>query len=1113
MKQLKSPLSAAIVAALFGLSNGVYATPDTNVKTAESVEKDTKNWDVLNPPGERKTIKIDTTETTWSNLDVSPDGKHIVFDMLGDLYIMPIKGGDAKALTQDMAWNIQPKFSPDGKKIAFISDRDGGDNLWVMDVDGSNLTQISKEKNNIVHNPAWAPDGQYIAVKQGQVSARTIPGGSIRMYHISGGQGVIVRDRLHGAQSQKNIAEPAFSKDGNKIYYSVDATPGVTWEYNKNALEAVFEIRSWDLTTGEEETVIRGAGGAIRPTPSPDGKSIAFVKREDNGQALISALYIKDLKSGIEQRIYSGLDRDLQETNGAHGNAPSFAYTPDGKALVFWAKGHFHKVEIKSQKTELIATRIITEKQITPAVRFAVDVALDSFKVKLARWSQLSPDGDTALFQALGYLYTKDVKSGKVRRLTSQDEHFEFYPSFSRDGKYIVYTTWDDQELGSVRIVSARGGKGKVLSQDPGHYISPSFSPDGKHVVYKKMTGGYLLNGDWSMEPGIYLSDIKGKESKRLIKSGENPHFGNEKDRVFFSVSGGETSLELKSVNLNGLEERSHFKGDYIFDYRVSPNGDYVAFIENFNTFVAPFTSMGKTLSINKGATQFPVQQVSKYSGDFLNWTADSKAVTWAFGPTLYQRKLTDTFAFLSSDEVSKELTAEGIDLSFEQKADKPEGVIVFTGGKIVTMRDSEKQQEIIENGVIVIKDNRITAVGKQGEVDIPSNAKAIDIAGKTVIPGLIDAHAHGSYGSNQLQPEQNWNQFSNLSFGVTTIHDPSNDSNEVFSMAELAKAGHTVAPRIYSVGRILYAGEAPGYKTPISNLADAEFHVKRLKDAGAISVKSYNHPRRETRQQVLEAARNMGIMVVPEGGAKFQHNMNMIVDGHTGVEHALPIPNIYSDVTQMWGQTEVGFTPTFVVAYGGIKGEDYWYEHTNVWENQRLMSFVPEYIVKPMSIRPKKAPERHYNHISAAKTAKALRDEGVTVHIGAHGQREGLAAHWELWSMAQGGFSNWETLRSGTIDGARYLGLDKDLGTIEAGKLADLAIIDGDVLTNIRDSEKVAYTVINGRVYDAATMNEIGVKSKPRQPFFFEGKNQTQMHQDTAAYMAEKAHKYHWKH
>lgn len=1083
------------------------------VSATASAEKITppEKWDVLTPPEQTKSITINTTETTWSNLDVSPDGKHIIFDMLGDLYLLPINGGEASPLLKDNAWNIQPKFSPDGKQVAFISDRNGAYNLWLMNADGSNLRQITKEPNNAVHNPYWSPDGNYIAVRKAYMGARSIAGGSVWMYHKTGGKGVQLRDKLHAKQPQKNLSEPAFSPDGKYVYFSLDATSGQRWEYGKNSVGEIFEIRKKELATGEETTVVSGAGGAIRPIPSPDGKKLAFVRRIH----MQSALYIKDLRSGIEKQVYLGLDRDLQEANGEHGNTPAFDWTPDGDSLVFWAAGKFHKLSAETHKTTNIPMHINVEKQVTPAVRFAVDVAPDTFKVKMARWSQLSPNGKYTVFQALGHLYIKNNKSGKTKRLTKQKEHLEYYPSFSPDGKYIVYTTWDDQELGSIKLVKTRGGRAKTLSTDPGHYISPRFSQDGKHITYEKVTGGYLLSGDWSMEPGIYTMSIKEKMPKLISRSGNNPHFSADQKRVFFTSDSSATETQLHSINVNGQDKRTHYKGEYITDYLVSPDGKWVAFIQDYNIFIAPFISTGDTLSLGKKSQSFPVSQASNESGEFLNWSHDSQSVTWGFGPKLYQKSLHDSFAFLTgkNKEDIKDKKATAIDITFEQQADKPEGLTALVGGNIVTMRNADVAQEVIKNGVVLIKDNRITEVGAQGNVTIPKNAKVIDVSGKTLIPGLVDVHAHGSYGSYEIQPEQNWNQFSNLAFGVTTIHDPSTSTTEVFSMSEMVKAGKTVAPRIFSTGRILYAGKANGYHVIVDNYEDAYFHVNRLKEVGAISVKSYAHPQRRIRQQVLTAARNLGMMVVPEGTGKFQLNMNQVFDGHTGVEHAVNVPKLYDDVLQMWSQTDVGYTPTLGVAYGGLEGERYWYHHTNVWENKRLMRYVPKHVVEPVSVRPKKAPEEHYNHIKVAESAKALRDKGVRVLLGAHGQREGLAAHWELWMLQQGGFSAWEALRAGTIDGAIYLGLDKDVGSIEAGKLADIAVIDGDVLSDLRRSEFVTYTIINGRVYDTKTMNEIGTSNTSRQPFFFELSPNNNMHPNTKLYMEEKAEKYHWKH
>jgi imidazolonepropionase-like amidohydrolase len=228
--------------------------------------------------------------------------------------------------------------------------------------------------------------------------------------------------------------------------------------------------------------------------------------------------------------------------------------------------------------------------------------------------------------------------------------------------------------------------------------------------------------------------------------------------------------------------------------------------------------------------------------------------------------------------------------------------------------------------------------------------------------------------------------------------------------------------------------------------------------------------------------------MVVPEGGALFQNNMTMVVDGHTTVEHALPIAEVWDDVKQLWGQNGVGYNPTLNVGYGGLDGEHYWYARTEVWKHPLLTRYVPKAVLEPRAIRRETAPEEDFNILKVARTANDLAKAGVNVMIGAHGQREGLGAHWEMWMLALGGMKPHDALRAATLNPARNFGLDKDLGSLEPGKLADLVVIDGNPLADIRQSDRVVQVMQNGRLFDALTMNQIAPVAKPRKPLFFEG-------------------------
>jgi len=1120
-------------------------------------------WDVSNPSGgvPYQDVEFTTNEGTWMCLDVSPDGKTIVFDMLGDIYTLPIAGGTATCIRSGLAWEVQPRFSPDGAKISFTSDAGGGDNIWYMNADGSKAKQITKESFQLLNNADWV-DNEYIVARKHFTSTRSLGAGEIWMYHLSGGSGVQLTKRKN---DQQDVNEPSVSLDGRYIYFSEDMYGGGFFQYNKNPNTQIFAIRRYDRVEGKIEEVTGGAGGACRPEISPDGRWLAFVRRDDTK----TVLCVRDLSTGLEYPLYNGLDKDQQEAWTIFGCYPGFSWIQNidpfnpRTQIVIWAGGKIKRLDLAIKLTEDDfvgwGTRGVSDipfscnvkTKVAETLRFENKVFENEFTAKAIRQAVTSPDGKMLVFNAAGKLYKKNLVDGKIESVLPPEVYFKedqeinsepvlspdgkmlvfddgygtiskkdvatgklesapppytqllsetdlaFEPAFSPDGSLLAFVTWSDEKKGRICIFRTTPKKGasalvRITTKNV-IYRTPSFSPDGKQIVFRIQNGDDELGPGMTDKPGIYIMDADGGNQRFLSEQGENPKFSADGKRIFVQTGGtlfGALDKSLKSYDLNGKDEKVHVKSKYGHSFTVSPDGKWLAFIELHKIYLCAFPQIGKTLDLSADSKAIPVSVVSRDAGYNLHWSGDSQKLHYTLGEEYFTIDLKDRFTYLpGAPDSLPPLPEAGLKIGLTLQSDKPEGTVIFENARIVTMEGDL----VIENGAIVVYQNKIESVEtmeayNSRRVKRAAPVKTIDCKGKTIMPGIIDVHAHPGNFRYGLNPQKQWEYHAQLAYGVTTHHDPSVNSEMAFSNAEMLKSGRMVGPRLYSTGTILYGADGD-FKAPINSLDDARSTLRRTKAWGAFSVKSYNQPRREQRQQVIAAARELNMLVVPEGGSFFHHNLTQVVDGHTGIEHNIPVAPLYNDVVTLWGKTNTHNTPTLIVNYGGLNGEYQWYQNSEVWKKKPLLNFTPKHILDERSRHRTMVPEEEYQngHILVSKSCTKLQNAGVNINLGAHGQLNGLGAHWELWMIQQGGMTNLQALRCATLNGAKYLGMDKEIGSLAAGKLADLIVMDKNPLENIQNTESIRYVMVNGRLYDSETLNEMGNYDKKRSKFWFE--------------------------
>jgi Tol biopolymer transport system component len=1049
------------------------------------------------------------------SVDVSPDGHTVVFDLLGEIYTMPITGGVAHPVTHGEGWNTQPRFSRDGSRIAFISDRDGQKNIWVVDKGGKRPFQVSYETLYLTSSPVWAPDNSaIIGLRIGSYEPKAYwasVGISPWKYSLNETSAPLLREPAPQIESNgEPVRYSGMSLDstGEHVYCSVSKEQR-NWNASPPLLP--FTGERIDLPTGRTDILDGTASRGVRPTVSPNGETIAYVFPIENEKGKLHVL-----------NIHSGEDRELSHLNLSYLDmtlnndvTPGFAFTPDSKDVVFSAEGRIWRGNVASGVVRPIVFRADVHKRIAPLLMTSHHIDRDFVAVKQFTGTRflrsVTSNSQPVVFSAVGRIWYGGTRhADTLRALTdSSREGYAVDPSMSPDGRWISYVTLPTVSGGNGHLWKIPIGGGDPIRLDtewpfdtsaaPVLWGSPVWSEDGAGVLVSPMQPG---------PPVIYFVPEEGGTARLVIsrmQTNDNANTsvnvlgdcndGAHRIRFEEKTSGLPPTIRVHSVRPDGSDDRvewtlkAHRRDSRSWspdsDLAESPDCQYAIVPHEQDTYLVDLRKLDTGKAEAPLVVDLPwmvengtARHLSVTDGHDFQWLDGGNTIAWNYGNRFYRVSLTDV---LNKPDRSKWQIDEEV-LTLMAPLPHPSGNLLLRGPRIITMRGDE----VIEHGDILLTGNTITTVGVSGELAVPVGTPVIDLQGQTVIPGLIDTHVHGV-----MQPYLTADLLLQLSMGFTTIRDP---NNWLFQASEFYEASAAPVPRHVYSG----IGISPSIKT-IRSLDDAREVVQRDVADGAVALKQYLQPERLQRQWLRIAAGEAGVNMTNEGGFDLQEQLTHIADGFTGTEHGFAPAPVYRDVIQFVARSGTTYTPTLPDALP--KNFDAYYEDMLTspeydFEDPRNARFPPggwnrgneawSYSkelaeIQEMSLKARSEASARVRAtiLPGARNVANVVRFGGRASVGAH-EPPVSKSHYNLWQYVDGGMTPLQALRCATQFAADNIGYGQDLGSISPGKIADLVVLYSNPLEDIHNTRNIRYVVKGGVVYDSLTLDEVWPDRKP---------------------------------